>query len=183
VSKQQRDLFQGIEALPAFPVVLVTVDRNIMTAAAFSFYSFEPPCVMVGVRPQNLTFNLIAGRGEFGINIPDKGQIEAVRVCGSVSGRSVDKFARASLTPFQGAVIDSSLIAECPVNLECRVVHQVQFGGSHAWLVGRLEAVHIDEGYTREPSSTGCASTEPWVRFCRNRRALATTVQGHGKAR
>ena len=150
MSKKQRELTQGIDALPAFPVVLVTVDRNIMTAAAFSFYSFEPSCVMVGIKTENLTFDLIVERGEFGINIPSKEQIEEVRVCGSISGRAEDKFAVAGLTPLQGTVIGSSLIAECPVNLECRVVHRVQFGGSHAWFVGQLEAVHIDEGYTRD---------------------------------
>lgn len=57
--KIKKDPFQGIYALPSFPVVLVTVRRNIMTAAAFHFYSFKPPCIMVGIRPENLTFELI----------------------------------------------------------------------------------------------------------------------------
>ena len=47
--KIEKKPFYGILALPAFPVVLVTVNRNIMTASAFSFYSFKPPCVMVGI--------------------------------------------------------------------------------------------------------------------------------------
>ena len=150
MSKKQSDLFQGIYALPAFPVVLVSVDRNIMTAAAFSFYSFDPPCVMVGIRPENLTFELVSERGEFGINIPTKEQVEAVRVCGSTSGRDVDKFTEAGLTPQRGSVIDSLLIAECPVNLECEVVHRIQFGGSHAWFVGQIKAVQIEEDYARD---------------------------------
>jgi flavin reductase (DIM6/NTAB) family NADH-FMN oxidoreductase RutF len=148
--KTSREPMEGVNALPAFPVVLVTSGENIMTAAAFSFYSFEPPCVMVGIRPENLTFDLISEGGEFGINIPTKAQIEAVRLCGSVSGRTEDKFARTGFTPQPGSSIDSHLISECPVNLECRVVHRVQFGGSHAWFIGQLEAVHIDEGYTRD---------------------------------
>ncbi len=148
--KTGREASEGIHALPAFPVVLVTVDRNIMTAAAFSFFSFEPPCVMVGILPENLTYELISAAGEFGINIPTRDQLDAVRLCGSLSGRVADKFAEAGLTPQSGNVISSLLVAECPVNLECRVVHRVPFQGSHAWFVGQIEAVHIAEGYARD---------------------------------
>ncbi len=41
----------GLMAILGFPIVLVTVGRNIMTAAEFSFYSYDPPCVMVGIVP------------------------------------------------------------------------------------------------------------------------------------
>jgi flavin reductase (DIM6/NTAB) family NADH-FMN oxidoreductase RutF len=150
MAKTDRDPFEGIMALPAFPVVLVTVGRNIMTAAAFSFYSFKPPSIMVGIRPESLTYELISEKGEFGINIPTLEQLNAVRLCGSVSGRKEDKFAKAGLTPKPGKAIDSVLVAECPVNLECRVVHQVPFGGSHVWFVGQIQAVHVDDDYGRD---------------------------------
>lgn len=39
MTKRMREPLEGIRALPGFPVVLVTDDRNIMTAAAFSFFS------------------------------------------------------------------------------------------------------------------------------------------------
>ena len=132
MAKTEKELFEGIYALPSFPIVLVTVDRNIMTAVAFHFYSFDPPCLMVGIRPENLTFELISEKGEFVINIPTKEQLDIVRVCGSTSGRTEDKFVKAGLTPQKGKMIDSFLIMECPVNIECVVVHHVQFEGSHS---------------------------------------------------
>jgi flavin reductase (DIM6/NTAB) family NADH-FMN oxidoreductase RutF len=150
MGKTERDLSHGIYALPSFPVVLVTAGQNIMTAAAFHFYSFKPPSVMVGIRPENLTFELISQKGEFGINIPTKEQLDAVRVCGSVSGRKENKFEKTGLTPQKGKVIDSFLIKECPVNLECRVVHQVNYEGSHKWFIGQIEAVHIKDDYARD---------------------------------
>lgn len=150
MAKIERDVSHGIYALPSFPVVLVTVKRNIMTAAAFSFYSFKPPCVMVGIRPENLTFQLISQEHEFGVNIPTLDQLDVVRLCGSVSGRKEDKFQKAGLTPQKGKVIRSYLIEECPVNLECRVIHQIDCSGSHRWFIGQIEAVHIDEDYTRD---------------------------------
>jgi flavin reductase (DIM6/NTAB) family NADH-FMN oxidoreductase RutF len=148
--KTERATIEGIWALPGFPVVLVTVGRNIMTAAAFSFYSFDPPCVMVGILPKNLTYTLISERREFGINLPSREQLDALHVCGSVSGREADKFAQAGLTVQESTVIQSALVAECPVSIECRVVHEVEWAGTHRWFVGQIEAVHIDEGYTRE---------------------------------
>ena len=135
-----RASLSGIAALPSFPVVLVTVGQNIMTAAAFHFYSFKPPSVMVGIRPKSLTFELISQKGEFGINIPAREQLDVVRICGSVSGRKEDKFKKTGLTPQNGKVIDSFLIKECPVSLECRVVHQVNYEGSHKWFIGQIEA-------------------------------------------
>ena len=121
-----------------------------MTTAAFHFYSFDPPCLMVGIRPKNLTFELISEKSEFVINIPKKEQLDIVRICGSTSGRTEDKFVKAGLTPQKGKIIDSFLIMECPVNIECVVVHQVQFEGSHSWFIGEIQAVHIDEDYTRD---------------------------------
>ena len=91
------DLSKGIWALPPFPLVLVTVDGNIMTAGAFHFYSFKPPAVMVGIIPEKYTYELINREKEFGINIPTVEQIALVRTCGSVSGRDVDdKYSQAA---------------------------------------------------------------------------------------
>lgn len=148
--KREKDPITGMLTIPGFPIVLVTVAKNIMTAAAFSFYSFKPPHVMVGIVPKRLTFELISEKREFGINIPSADQLEIVGICGTVSGREVDKFAKTGLTPMKGKVIESFLIEECPVSLECEVVHEVDFGGSHRWFIGEIKAAHIDENYTRD---------------------------------
>ncbi len=141
----------GVWALPSFPVVLVTVERNIMTAAAFHFYSFDPPSVMVGIMPDKYSYGLISRSSEFGINIPTTDQLELVRLCGSVSGRDeADKYAKAGVTPREAKVIRSYLIEECPVNIECSVVHKVAYPGSHQWFIGEIKAVHLDEAYNRD---------------------------------
>ena len=148
--KRIMDSVDGLMSIPSFPIVLVTVASNIMTAGAFSFYSFKPPCVMVGIVPKRLTFELISEKREFGINIPRADQLDIVRICGTISGREADKFAKTGLTPMKGKVIESRLIEECPVSLECEVVHEVDFGGSHRWFIGEIKASHIDQNYTRD---------------------------------
>ena len=151
MKKLETDLSTGIGALPPFPLVLVTVGRNIMTAGAFHFHSFDPPSVMVGIKPDKYTYELINEHGEFGVNIPRADQIELVRTCGSISGRVVDdKYGTAGVTPFEGVEIKSYLVKECPLNIECEVVHKVGFKGTHQWFVGEIKAVHLDEDYERD---------------------------------
>jgi len=144
------DLFDGIIALPSFPVVLVTVDMNIMAAGAFHFYSFEPPSVMVGIKPEKYTYELISRKKEFGINIPTKSQLEKILICGTLSGRDAEKYQESGLTPRKGNKIDSCIIEECPVSIECKVVHEVEYEGSHKWFIGEIKEVHIDEDYVRD---------------------------------
>ncbi len=146
----RENLHDGIIALPSFPVVLVTVDTNIMVAGAFHFYSFKPPSVMVGIKPEKYTYELITAKKEFGINIPTKDQLDKLHICGTFSGRDGDKYQKAGLTPRQGNKIDSYIIEECPVSLECQVVHQIGYEGSHSWFIGEIREVHIDEDYTRD---------------------------------
>jgi flavin reductase (DIM6/NTAB) family NADH-FMN oxidoreductase RutF len=146
------DLLAGVKQLPSFPVVLVTVGENIMTAAAFHFYSFTPPMVMVGIMPEKYSYELLQREKEFGINIPRADQLELVRFCGKVSGRNSRKYVEAKLTPRKAAVIRGHLIEECPLNLECVVVHQVDHPGTHRWFIGEVRAVHMEESYRREQS-------------------------------
>ena len=150
MAKIEKSPEDGIFSLPSFPIVLVTVEKNIMTAAAFHFYSFKPPCVMVGIMPKNLTYQLISEKGEFGINIPTKEQLEVVQICGEVSGRDENKFEKTGLIPKPGKVIESYLIEECPVSLECKVLHEISYGGSHKWFIGEVKTAHIDETYSRD---------------------------------
>ncbi len=153
MSKMVGDNFaDGIMALPSFPVVLVTVDQNIMTAAAFHFYSFNPASVMVGgIKPDKYTHGLIQEKGEFGINIPTVDMLDKVQICGSLSGKNENKYAKAGLTPKRSNKIDSFIIAECPpVNLECKVVHRIEYEGSHSWFIGEIQQVHLAVNYVRD---------------------------------
>lgn len=150
MKRVHNDLFDGIIALPSFPVVFVTVKSNIMVAAAFHFYSFKPPSVMVGIKPEKYTYELITSSKEFIINIPTKEQLDKIHICGTISGRNEDKYQKASFTPLKGNQVDSYFIEECPVNLECQVVHHIDYEGSHKWFIGEIKEVHIDESYIRD---------------------------------
>ena len=68
---------------------------------------------------------------------------EQVWFCGRTSGRDVDKFRETSLTPVPASVVKAPLIAECPLNIECRVT-DIQVIGDHDLFLGEAVAQHVD---------------------------------------
>ena len=140
---------EGINGFPGFPVVVACVKNNPITLAAVSFFSFNPPMVMIGIIKTRHSYELIKETNDFTLNIPRIEQIEKVHYIGTKSGRDVDKFKETGLTPVKGQKVSSSMIEECPVSLECRVVHTIDLGGSHVWFVGEVLTAYVEEGYDR----------------------------------
>ncbi|UCG03502.1 MAG: flavin reductase family protein [Candidatus Heimdallarchaeota archaeon] len=155
MTKKEITIQQGIMAFPGFPIVLVCVKDNIITVAAVSFFSFgdrqeNPPMVMVGIVPTRYTYELLKETDDYSINIPTIELLEAIKICGSKSGWEVNKFEAANLTPKTAKKISSYLIEECPVNLECKVVHKVELqGSSHTWFIGEIVAAYQQDSYDR----------------------------------
>lgn len=135
-------------ALYPLPVVLVSCgdymgERNVITLAWVGTVASEPPAVAIGVRPTRFSYGLIQRYGDFVINLPTAGQVEILEYCGSVSGRSEDKFEKAGLTAERAENVRAPLVAEFPVNIECKVKDRISLG-SHDLFIGEVLAVHID---------------------------------------
>jgi flavin reductase (DIM6/NTAB) family NADH-FMN oxidoreductase RutF len=132
-----------------FPVVLGTVGGekdNIITLALCHMFSFSPPLIGVGIAPERFSYDLFRTGKDFAINIPDKSMLRAVKICGSKSGRKVDKFAAAGLTREQAEKVSAPLIAECPVNIECVKTEEVKTG-DHTWFIVEIVAARRREDY------------------------------------
>ena len=65
-----------------------------------------------------------------------------VMECGSISGRDHDKFTEVGLTPLPATQVAPPLIAECPVNIECRLL-SVQTIGDHDLFLGEVAQHHV----------------------------------------
>jgi flavin reductase (DIM6/NTAB) family NADH-FMN oxidoreductase RutF len=129
------------------PVVLITIGGatpNVMTLNRIASCSAEPPRISISVRPLRHTHALIKTSGEFVVNIPAPEQQLLSDYLGVVSGRAEDKFATSSLQLAPAAKVQTPLLAECPVNIECVVEHELDLG-SHTMFIGLVQAVHIDE--------------------------------------
>lgn len=147
-SVPKRILKPCVPVIPA-PVVLVTCRdaagaENIITLSWVGIVNSAPPMVGISVRPSRHSHAMIVAAGEFGLNIPSAALLRLADRCGSVSGKSVDKFHDTGLTRFAGSAIGAPLIAECPVNLECAVRQRVHLG-THDLFLGEVLAVHVSE--------------------------------------
>jgi flavin reductase (DIM6/NTAB) family NADH-FMN oxidoreductase RutF len=81
------------------------------------------PMMVVPIKPERYTFGLINAVPEFVVSVPTPALAEAVAYCGRASGRDGDKFRAAGLTPVPSVHVRPPSIAECPINIECRIYH------------------------------------------------------------
>ena len=129
------------------PIVLVTTGGttpNVMTLNRIASCSAEPPRICISVRPLRHSHGLIRRTGEFVVNIPAPDHHLLADYLGVVSGRVEDKFTIANLALAPAVHLTTPLLADCPVNIECRVEHELDLD-SHTLFVGRVLAVHADE--------------------------------------
>ncbi len=117
---------------------------NVMTAAWTGIICTEPTLVYVSIRPTRYSNELIRQSGEFVINVPTVALAKAVDLCGVKSGREVNKFALAELTPVACAKVKAPQIGEAPVSLECKVKEITSFG-THDMFLAEVVAVNADE--------------------------------------
>jgi flavin reductase (DIM6/NTAB) family NADH-FMN oxidoreductase RutF len=135
---------------PIFPSptgLITSVDAegrpNIITLGeVFNLSIRDPVIVGIAMAPGRYSHELISAQGEFVVNLPPGDLIEKVLACGQVSGRDVDKFAEVGLTPIPATHVRPPLIAECPVNIECRVL-KIESIGDHDLFQGQVLAHHV----------------------------------------
>lgn len=80
------------------------------------------PIFTVLVRPSRFTFGLLEASGEFTVSVPLNDMSKALAICGSSSGREIDKFAAAGLKKLAGTKIATPVIAGAGLHYECKVV-------------------------------------------------------------
>ena len=130
------------------PVFLIGANvagkANFMTAAWSGIANSNPPMVTVALQHHRYTLKGIKETGTFSINVPSEGQVKEADYCGMVSGSKHDKTADCGFTVFYGQLENAPLIEQCPVNLECKVLHMLNLG-SHTLVVGQVAETHVSE--------------------------------------
>ena len=83
------------------------------------------PICTVFVRKSRYTKELLDKNGEFTVNVP-MGEIDKniLAVCGTKSGRDMDKFRELGLTEEAPETISVPGIRELPLTLECKVIYK-----------------------------------------------------------
>lgn len=85
------------------------------------------PVFVAYVRETRFTREMLDRSGEFTVNIPlENVDRNILAVCGTKSGRDMDKFSQLNLTQEPGETVDVPGILELPLTLECKVLYKVK---------------------------------------------------------
>ena len=157
------------------PAVMVSCgdkegNTNIITIAWTGTICTNPAMLYISVRPERYSYNMIKESGEFVVNLTTEALAKATDYCGVRSGRDVDKWKETGLTRGKANELTfAPIIAECPVNIECKVT-EIKELGSHAMFIAEVVSVQVSDEYINE---TG--------KFCLNDTGLM--AYSHGEYR
>lgn len=131
------------------PVVMVTCgdspeNYNIITIAWTGTLCSDPPMCYISVRPSRHSHAIISRTGEFVINLTTATLARQTDWCGVRSGKDYNKFREMGLHTEQGQLVKAPLIAESPLNIECRVA-EIKHLGSHDMFIANVVAIDAEE--------------------------------------
>ena len=79
---------------------------------------------IVLVRPTRFTFGLMEKNQEFSVNILSSEFNKEIAVCGTESGRDVNKIEKCGFTLEKGIKISKPFISQSELHYECRIIHK-----------------------------------------------------------
>jgi flavin reductase (DIM6/NTAB) family NADH-FMN oxidoreductase RutF len=153
------------------PTVLVVTgnmeNANIVTIAWISMMTGNPPTLSISVGSKGLSHKMIKENKNFTVNIATADTMKEADFCGIYSGREIDKFSETGFTKLQSSEIDSPIIKECPINVECKLVETRMTGKTYNF-IGEILETHIDNDKltdTTDPASMDVLAVNPLIYY------------------
>lgn len=150
-----------------YPIPIVLVGANVAGAPNYenvgncAIGGFGPGLVFISSVRTHYTNQGILENGTFSVNLPTTSMIPVTDYCGLASGRNVDK--GSLFSNFYGELGTAPMIEECPVNLECRVVHEFTYGDMQMF-IGEIANAYVDRRFARQVPDMTSPETEPTAR-------------------
>jgi len=126
-------------------------DRNLAPYSFFNCFNYKPPIIGFSSQGWKDSVANIAETGEFVWNLATRELAVAMNESSASVARDKDEFALSGVTAIPGTQVAASMVAESPVNFECKLTQLIQLqdadgGKLEQWLVlGEVIAVHIDQ--------------------------------------
>ncbi len=153
-----QDLYRRlVEVVVPRPIALVaSVDEegraNLAPFSFFTVVSANPPCLAFAPVRSGRTGTLkdtllnVRATGEFVVSVVTEEIAAKVNAAAAVLPRGESEFEHAGLTPAPASKVAAPLVAESPVNLECRLLEVRTYGegpGAGSLVVGEIVAAHL----------------------------------------
>lgn len=130
--------------------------RNLAPYSFFNCFNYRPPIIGFASSGWKDSVRNIVETKEFVWNLTTRELAEQMNETSASIPHGEDEFLRAGLTAVTGRKVKASLVAESPVNFECRLSQCIQLTAADGtaidtWLVlGEVVAVHIDESLLKD---------------------------------
>jgi flavin reductase (DIM6/NTAB) family NADH-FMN oxidoreductase RutF len=145
----EKQLIGAKTYLYPMPVVLVGAKvaekPNYLPIAYCGIVQHTPPMIAVTLGKAHHTNAGIKEHQTFSVNIPSEDMAVIADYCGLHSGKDTDK--SDLFQSFYGKLESAPMIAECPLNLECRLVQMLDFGGTNEVFIGEIVAAYCAPEY------------------------------------
>jgi len=134
-----------------YPVPTVLVGANVngnpnyLNVSYCGIVNRVPAMISISLNKFHYTCNGIRENNSFSINIPSAEMLEVTDYCGIVSGKDVNKAKLFNI--FYGDCNNAPMIQECPVSIECSVIHELDLGGSNIIFIGKVVETYTEERY------------------------------------
>lgn len=136
-----------------YPIPIALLGANVTGApnyevlGDFGLMGINPALVCISSHRDHYTNIGILENGTFSLNFPTTSMLTETDYCGIVSGRDVDK--GALFENIYGELGTAPMIRECPVSLECRVLHEYSIQHRQMF-IGEVYCAYVDETYLVE---------------------------------
>lgn len=88
-------------------------------------YYWGKPIMTVPVRYSRHTYSVIENSDTFTVSVPVNVDLKKeLAFCGTKSGRDMDKIKESGLSLEDSQVVDTPIIAECDLHIECKIVYK-----------------------------------------------------------
>jgi flavin reductase (DIM6/NTAB) family NADH-FMN oxidoreductase RutF len=85
------------------------------------------PIFTVYVRKSRFTYDCLQAADSFTVSVPRLGELaDELALCGTKSGRDMDKAQACGFTLIPGQAVDTPIIAECGLHYECSILARCQ---------------------------------------------------------
>ncbi|MDR2966355.1 MAG: flavin reductase family protein [Methanobacteriaceae archaeon] len=150
---------------PVPPALIVTGledNRNIITIAWIGIVGSKPPAIGISLHKSRYSLSLLRQTGEFTVNIPSKSDYIKVDYCGITSGKKRNKFKDTGFTKIDGTKVKVPIIKECPLNIECKIIKELDMSD---WIliIGEILEINIDSDKINPDGKVSVEKVNPLI--------------------
>jgi flavin reductase (DIM6/NTAB) family NADH-FMN oxidoreductase RutF len=132
-----------------YPVTLIGANvndkPNFLAISFIGIVNANPGMIAFGLGRKHYTNQGIFENKTFSVNIPSKDMIEIVDFVGIYSGSRIDKSQLFEI--FYGKLGNAPMIKDCPINIECKLIDVLDYGGTDHIIISEIIESYIDEKY------------------------------------